>query len=103
MLVAAFFMARALSVLIESEPGSGLLFGRVFFTRTGIHGACHRARIRATRWLENALIAGSTVKRPRPAGLHWSGAEDDEVLVDENAPPRSRYEARHPRVSRQRD
>ena len=23
--------------------------------RTGIHGACHRARIRATRWLENAL------------------------------------------------
>jgi hypothetical protein len=26
-----------------------------FFTRTGAHGACHRARIRATRWLENAL------------------------------------------------
>jgi hypothetical protein len=28
-----------------------------------------------------------------PAGLHRSGAEDDEVLVDENAPPRSTYEA----------
>jgi hypothetical protein len=26
-------------------------------TRTGIDGACHRARIRATRWLENSLSA----------------------------------------------
>jgi hydroxyacylglutathione hydrolase len=26
----------------------------VFLTRTGSHGACHRARIRATRWFENA-------------------------------------------------
>jgi hypothetical protein len=49
------------------------------------------------------FLAGSAVKRPRPAGLHRSGAEDDEVLVDENAPPRSRYEARPPPVSRQRD
>jgi hypothetical protein len=39
------------------------------------------------------FLSGSTVKRPRPAGLHRSGAEDDEVLVDENAPPRSSYEA----------
>jgi hypothetical protein len=40
---------------MESERGSSLLFRRVFLTRTGAHGACHRARIRATRWLENAL------------------------------------------------
>ena len=30
--------------------------------RTGIHGACHRARIRATRWLENALIKGGAAR-----------------------------------------
>jgi hypothetical protein len=24
--------------------------------RTGSHGACHRARVRATRWLENAIL-----------------------------------------------
>jgi hypothetical protein len=30
-------MLRAYSVLIESEPGSNLLFGRVFFTRTGFY------------------------------------------------------------------
>jgi hypothetical protein len=35
-----------------------------------------------------AKQTGDAVKRPCPAGLHWSGAEDDEVLVDENAPPR---------------
>jgi hypothetical protein len=26
-----------------------ILFWRVFFTRTDIHGACHRARVRASR------------------------------------------------------
>ena len=49
------------------------------------------------------FLGGSAVKRPRPAGLHRSGAEDDEVLVDENAPPRSIYEAGRRRVSRRRD
>ena len=78
--MAAFFMARALSVLIESEPGSGLLFGR-FSLREPVSTS-----------LEHALIADSVIKRPRPARLHRCEVEDDEVLVDENAPPRSGYE-----------
>jgi hypothetical protein len=47
--------------------------------------------------------AGDAVKRPCPAGLHWSGAEDDEVLANENAPPRTGYQAKLPRVSWRRD
>jgi hypothetical protein len=35
---------KACSVLIESEPGFGLLFGRVFFTRTSIHFARKRQK-----------------------------------------------------------
>src|ERR1700733_6845139 len=30
--------------------------------RTGADGACHRARIRATRWLENALTAARIIR-----------------------------------------
>src|ERR1700753_3088980 len=60
---------RALSVLIESEPGSNLLFLRVFFTRTGVHFARKRSSRRSrTRSISPSVRRTRLFARARKAG-----------------------------------
>src|SRR6185312_15637724 len=68
-------MTRAILVARASEatPGTGATNHRLFHlagTAPGYRGACHRARIRATRWLIRATRSTTRSARPTHRAQH---------------------------------